>query len=1015
MVTVNASIVPVVHTVCASAAFLVALIVGCKLHYVKIITNAHYTYPDEWFPSVSATIGDRYPERSIFQILIALTSFPRFLLLLGHYMINKSTSCFVVGVLRTVTCGGWVYITSTDDHDVHDVFMISYILLTLPWDILIIRNSKFKSYKVGAMAAFFAVIVPLIYWFLQHNIYHRAGAYSIYAYFEWSLIVLDIAFDALAFSDFKALSLNLELTSNVGNWFFMFENKKSLQPAASEEIRTVIEEELSEIPDATIHDESIESDDPDYAPQQDESKDEGELSDLLEEDIVLLQSNDGAELRIMLQDDEDISYLTNNASALPVPSQTSIIYIVVNILNSLLFWTMLTSLLCMVWYFPLWYMGISGYEASILSVTSPLLLYVPAIPMIADVYGPLFTAVIGIGAYLIDLPESRLLTASLAAGITSLSFSNTLRSITSQSSVHMYSATWIMGLVGSVILKMAFFSRNPLWPILNEENGGWNKTGLAIMMLAALFTPHVNAIHYQKLESPPRVPYKLFSKMVISAGFGALIFSIHQLLTDASTIIYWSWEGWSTNGSQGPLTWPYSSLTCVAMLIAAITSQKFIEKPIIPVLLTCVSTCILASSSVTGWPCYAFGGIIYIFGIIWIIPTYFSKMNVIKSPWAFSFAFLFYLVFVLAHVWTVAYAFVPFGWVLRERIGTVLIGSTILITLGTLSGSNQNEGQEKISRKFWNRIYVIGILLVGSIGFITMRLAPTGVPMPYHAEDKTITAGIWTIHFGLDNDMWSSEDKMTTLLKDMEVDVVGLLETDTQRITMGNRDLTSKMAHDLEMYADFGPGPNKHTWGCVLLSKFPIVNSTHYLMPSPVGELAPAIHATIKTYDDILVDVFVFHGGQEEDEEDRRLQSEELARIMGSTNRPSILLSYLVTDPHEGNYNNYVSDVSGMHDIDPSDDDRWCQYILYKKLGRTGYARVSRGSVTDTELQVGKFKVLSEEELGELGDSIYEATILDDDTDVPESLLFPDEYHGEGQRGHHYHVFDEPRYYQTPW
>jgi hypothetical protein len=31
-------------------------------------------YPQEWFPSVSATIGDRYPERSVFMIFIAITS-----------------------------------------------------------------------------------------------------------------------------------------------------------------------------------------------------------------------------------------------------------------------------------------------------------------------------------------------------------------------------------------------------------------------------------------------------------------------------------------------------------------------------------------------------------------------------------------------------------------------------------------------------------------------------------------------------------------------------------------------------------------------------------------------------------------------------------------------------------------------------------------------------------------------------------------------------------------------------
>ena len=58
----------------AAAAFLSALVVGVSLHYHKIVQNEFYGYPDEWFPSVSATIGDRYPERSFFMIFIAITS-----------------------------------------------------------------------------------------------------------------------------------------------------------------------------------------------------------------------------------------------------------------------------------------------------------------------------------------------------------------------------------------------------------------------------------------------------------------------------------------------------------------------------------------------------------------------------------------------------------------------------------------------------------------------------------------------------------------------------------------------------------------------------------------------------------------------------------------------------------------------------------------------------------------------------------------------------------------------------
>jgi hypothetical protein len=46
-----------------------------------------------------------------------------------------------------------------------------------------------------------------------------------------------------------------------------------------------------------------------------------------------------------------------------------------------------------------------------------------------------------------------------------------------------------------------------------------------------------------------------------------------------------------------------------------------------------------------------------------------------------------------------------------------------------------------------------------------------------------------------------------------------------------------------------------------------------------------------------------------------------------------------------------------VHDIDKDDTDRWCEYISYHGLHRTAYARISRGSVTDTEMQVGQFPI----------------------------------------------------------
>lgn len=957
MVQVNGKIIPLTHTICASAAFLAAFATGYTLHFHKIVENAHYGYPDEWFPSVSATIGDRYPERSIFQILIALTAFPRFLLLLGHFYINRSFVTLLVGVVRTVSCGGWVYITSTDDHDTHDIFMIVYIVLTLPWDILITRLSKFKRTKAIMAITFFGLLVPMLHQYYLHQVKIVAGAYSRYAYYEWSLIFLDIGFDALAYHDFTKINIDLSLSGLAGAALFSTPNQDI---TVTEKITVKVEAE-------------------DKLPVPAKKKTPTPVAQIKE---VEAKSND-------------------------LVSYDSFLYVLVNTFNAFIFWSNLTALVCSIWHFPLWYMGISGYEAAILGYTGPIILYLPFVPLVIRKHGFMLGAIIGVGSYAIRRPETRLITVSIGTAITMANFALNLIKISDYQNLLSYVLSWTFGLVISVIIKMGFYSNNPIWPIVHDEDQGWNKEAILLILISSMVTPYVNETNFVKSTVvKPKICF--FSKFFLAIGFGALMFSIHQMFVDSSTIIYWSWEGWNQD-TQGPLQWPWSGLTCSVMLLACATSFLFVRRTLFPSLLLIGSTAALYSADVKEWPKFI-SGLIYVMSVVWLLPNIIVAASDAQSIALFAFGFFVYVILVLAHVWTVAYAFVPFGWVLRERLHVVLAIGSAGILLGTFFASRSNPTVAiATSRKFKTVILLLTLTTAASIGGFTYKVRPAGVPEPYHPDSKLITAGIWTIHFGLDNDMWASEDRMSELLGDMELDVIGLLETDTQRITMGNRDLTNKLAHDLNMYADFGPGPNKNTWGCVLLSKFPIINSTHYLLPSPVGELAPAIHAVLKTYDDILVDVFVFHSGQEEDEEDRRLQSEGMAELMGTTDRPAILLSYLVTDPLVDNYNNYVSETSGMHDIDPTDDDRWCEYILYKNIRRTGYARVSRGSITDTELQVGKFQVLNEDELKEQGESIY--THEHTTESQSEDMEFPEMFLGEGERGHHYHVFDEPHYY----
>jgi len=78
----------------------------------------------------------------------------------------------------------------------------------------------------------------------------------------------------------------------------------------------------------------------------------------------------------------------------------------------------------------------------------------------------------------------------------------------------------------------------------------------------------------------------------------------------------------------------------------------------------------------------------------------------------------------------------------------------------------------------------------------------------------------------------------------------------------------------------------------------------------------------------------------------------------------------------------------------------------------TAYARISHGSVTDTELQVGQFAIPNY-----VGPTLGEEEMLEADRylrgrkeDLPKEYWFPDAYYGNedsgGVRGHYYHVFD---------
>ncbi|KDQ53108.1 hypothetical protein JAAARDRAFT_39481 [Jaapia argillacea MUCL 33604] len=999
--TLNASTVARVHTALSLGAFLTALFLGCALHYQKIVKNGVAGYPEEWFPSVSATVGDWYPERNIFQILIALTSGPRFVVVILQYYLNRSQSSslpmvvFLSGILRTFLCGGWVFITSNDDHDIHDILMISYIVCNLPWMLggiscTTLGNEKAQQRRQLIATTFFASMIPMIYFFVQHKVHRIPGAYTHYSFFEWGLIFQDILYDSVAELDFKTANLQISLGS------FTHE---------SDEIRPILVENK-------LHKSEIEE-----VPVKAEIPSPRHLS------------------REKSYDEETNPWKdTPSPNGHPIASSwRPITTFLSDAYLSYICWSIFTSLAPTLFYFSVWELGIAGHELALLSSLSPGLLGIPSFHSWSRTLDGRTTlhllSFLGLAAYAVEDPFARLLAVALANMALSIRLAVDWTGADGRGAGYQGILTGL-GLILSSLSKHANHSSNPVWPLVNETSGGYNKTGIALALLA------LAELYTRPSETPiiKRRPKQLGDRRVNHEGrtswfipavsLGGLLFSLHLFLADSSTLIAWSWTGYPI---KGPVPHTHGSLTILAQVLGLLIPLYLSSHA--PRLLSILQSPAwflygAASAYVTftyrNWLGYAGGWNLSVF-LMSLIPQVFENAaSSGKVARTYFTAWLVAILFDLANVWAVAYAFVPGGVYLRERTDLILIMQMATLAFGfnwprlPKSAISMTLPSSTVS---FTRILLV-LAAVFSL-LVTMYRAPTSSPQPFKPGARIVTAGIWTVHFGIDNEGRDSRRRMGDLIKDMQLDVVGLLETDLHRIVFGNRDLTRVIAHDLGYHVDIGPGPNSHTWGAVLLSKFPIINTTHHLLPSPHGELAPAIEAVLDIYG-TEVTVIVAHNGQEEDPLDRELQSKELARIMAASYpRPVIFLGYVVTKPgakRPAPYEILVSD-GRMHDIDSFDFDRWCEYILYRGLYRTAYARVSRSTITDTELQIGQF-VLPKHGT-QVTDNSNEARYLRSwKEDLPESHWFPMEYYGNenegGVRGHYYHVFNTPLYYKIP-
>ena len=206
-----------------------------------------------------------------------------------------------------------------------------------------------------------------------------------------------------------------------------------------------------------------------------------------------------------------------------------------------------------------------------------------------------------------------------------------------------------------------------VWPFMNENTGGYNKTGLSLALLAVIEL---------SLRPPSNVSTPLqngtVSKSWITSGFalGSLIFALHNLLADSTTLIAWSWTGYP---AQGPVPHLHGYLTiltqCLGLAIPMSLPPAWVGILRHPLWFVYGSASVYFMYTCRDWVGYL-GGLNFAIFSMSVLPMVLSMTAEASNgrlARTYTLAFFVTCLLYFASVWTVAYAFVPGGVYLRER------------------------------------------------------------------------------------------------------------------------------------------------------------------------------------------------------------------------------------------------------------------------------------------------------------------------------------------------------------